>query len=158
LARVIVVWDILTLVLIICIWSMWPFVNMIYHYKHWRQYPMNVTTETTTIYCDQKYMETQVAAIHFRIFCLSLDCPFWLSLLFYLTSIYKRFRWCTWTVALSYHVTRYGLCSGLPYYYMTILPGEGSPYLPPGNVWEALWLESCDPSPVQSKYSKIILS
>jgi hypothetical protein len=96
------------------------------------------------------FNQTQVAAIHFRIFCLSLDCPFWLSLLFYLTSIYKRFRWCTWTVALSYHVTRYGLCSGLPYYYMTILPGEGSPYLPPGNVWEALWLESCDPSPVQS--------
>jgi hypothetical protein len=135
LARVIVVWDILTLVLIICIWSMWPFVNMIYHYKHWRQYPMNVTTETTTIYCNQKYMETQVAAIHFRIFCLSLDCPFWLSLLFYLTSIYKRFRWCTWTVALSYHVTRYGLCSGLPYYYMTILPWRGQPL---SATWECM--------------------
>jgi hypothetical protein len=64
-------------------WRMWKFVNMIYHYKHWRY-----TTEITTFDCNQNYMETQVAAIHFRIlrlvypmFTVSLGCPFFITAL-----------------------------------------------------------------------------
>jgi hypothetical protein len=64
-------------------WRMWKFVNVIYHYKHWRY-----TTEITTFDCNQKYMEIQVAAIHFRILRLvypmltvSLDCPYLIAAL-----------------------------------------------------------------------------
>jgi hypothetical protein len=87
---------------------------------------------------------------------------FWLPLLYYLTSILKICIWSTCTVALSKQATHYFRWSRLPYYNLTVLPkttpnGEGIPYLPPGNVWAALWFESCDPSPVPSKSSKIIL-
>jgi hypothetical protein len=137
LARVIFVWDILTLFLIICMSTYEVCLNLLIWFNI-----INTGDNISWIF-DFFVLCALCCQFHWIVhFWLPLEVPVPWHFLRKLPTIFGGlyFRIITWQSSRK-----------------TTPNEEGIPYLPPGNVWAALWFESCDPSPVPSKSSKIIL-
>jgi hypothetical protein len=127
LATVIVVWDILTLFSKICTSTYEVCVNLLIWFNI-----INPGDNISWIF-------------EFFVLC-ALCCQFhwivhfWLPLLYFLTSILKRWIWSTCTVALSKQATYYFRWSRFPYYNLTVLP-ENHPLWrrhPLSATWECM--------------------